>query len=279
MGRGSVIPERRAREPAVVAGTDHVFPRHRWREPRFGRIVAGTRWHRRTLGGAGGFPGTRCGVSLRGRRLANPPTASRRAGASLPRQLAGARGDGCVGQVHQPQLRLARGGGSSVGQTRGVGRRYTASGSGPTERPMRCAHRAIVSSSAWPPARTMRLGWCIDAASPMPLTARAERLSTLTPARRQKSSSARMYRALRSSSSRDALASTMDMRPAGGGARRSPRRNHSAAQRAENAQAADSAPLRSTIASRAGSRTSSTERSTERSASVVSIARSARSWS
>ena len=77
-------------------------------------------------------------------------------------------------------------GGSSVDQTRGVGRRYTASGSGPTERPMRCAHRAIVPSSAWPPARTMRLGWCIDAASPMPLTARAERLSTLTPARRQR---------------------------------------------------------------------------------------------
>ena len=102
---------------------------------------------------------------------------------------------------------------------------------------------------------------------------------TLMPARRQKTFKARMYTASRSSSSRDALTITIDVLPSGGGASRLARRSQSAAQRAENAQAAESAPIRPTISAKPGNKTSSTERSTERSASVVSIARSARSSS
>ena len=65
------------------------------------------------------------------------------------------------------------------------------------------------------PARTIRSGRCTEATSPIPFIARTERLSTLMPARRQKTFNARMYTASRSSSSRDALTSMIDVRPTG----------------------------------------------------------------
>jgi hypothetical protein len=87
----------------------------------------------------------------------------------------------------------------------------------PTASRIAYAHLATVSSTTSPPATTTRSGRCMLTASPIPLIPRGERLSTFTPARTQKSSSARMWASSRSSSSRDASPRRTESGRTGGG--------------------------------------------------------------
>ena len=141
------------------------------------------------------------------------------------------------------------------------------------------AHLATVSLPTHEPAITRKVGWWRNSTSASPSIPRTERARHLTPPRTHMSSSARICGASGSSSSRDASPRRIDTGRDGGDANRIARDNQSVPHCAANAQAAESGPFTRTISSMLGRSTCATDRSTERSASVASIARSARSRS